>query len=207
MAKQVATPEPKLIELPALDIQHVVYTIRGLSPGLLVHKFSDKTRKQIQDKQQGKAQSAKAPRNPEEEANEARYLLTRQRNGATDGFPASGIARAMVSAGGRFGDAKMTELRGAFYITTEGDNLLPIFDREWELQTHPCRLARNVASFTHRPFYAEGWRMEVPFEYSATAITADQIGALLALAGFHIGIGDWRPEHNGTYGRFEIVGG
>lgn len=92
-----------VVEIPRLKIERVTFQIRGLSPGLIVHKYSEKIQKEIQDKQQGKAKQAKAPRIPEQEATDARYLLDNPRvspGSASAQFHASPVLLRGLAHGG-----------------------------------------------------------------------------------------------------------
>ena len=44
----------------------------------------------------------------------------------------------------------------------------------------------------------------VTIKYNAAQVTPDQVVELLKLAGFHIGIGGWRPQCDGQYGMFHV---
>ena len=55
MATKVKTETP--IELPAMNIQHAEIILIGDSP-LISHKWSEKSKKEIRDKQQKKAKAA-----------------------------------------------------------------------------------------------------------------------------------------------------
>jgi hypothetical protein len=46
----------------------------------------------------------------------------------------------------------------------------------------------------------------VTIKFNTSAISAEQVANLLNVAGFGVGIGEWRPERNGSYGRFHVGG-
>lgn len=55
-----------------------------------------------------------------------------------------------------------------------------------------------------RPKFEE-WAATVNFEYDADFLHPDQIGELLEIGGRTIGVGDFRPENSGPFGRFQLV--
>lgn len=55
-----------------------------------------------------------------------------------------------------------------------------------------------------RPRFEE-WAATVNFEYDADFLHPDQIGELLAIGGRTVGVGDFRPENSGPFGRFQLV--
>ncbi|HEX9810643.1 MAG TPA: hypothetical protein VGA88_00955 [Burkholderiales bacterium] len=55
-----------------------------------------------------------------------------------------------------------------------------------------------------RPKYAS-WAARVTFKYDSDLCTEEQIGPVLADAGSRIGVGDYRPERGGWFGRFSVV--
>jgi hypothetical protein len=54
-----------------------------------------------------------------------------------------------------------------------------------------------------RPVFA-GWSVEISFFFDNTAIDDDHIRTSMANAGRFYGIGDFRPECSGPFGRFEV---
>lgn len=183
-------------EVPQLNIKTLKVRITGLSP-LITHAWSEKAKKMIRDKQQKTTTSKKREAKvPEEEFQAAKYL---DQNGK-DAVKAEAFKHAMVKAGGRFDDNfKMTELRGALFV--EGE-LVPIDYDECVMREDMVRISGKTTDLRYRPEY-RGWRCEIDITYNPTAISEAQILSLLNLAGFSIGIFEWRPECNGSFGRFK----
>lgn len=182
------------IELPALNIQTVTFNLIGDSP-LIVHAWSEKAKRQMLDKQMKKATKAKEAKDPEADY-EACFYKTE--TGAY-GFPAIGVKAAMVSAC-RFVDAKMTVMRGAFHIDCE---MLTVVG-EPRPREDMVRVGMGTADIRYRPEFVD-WRIPVTIKFNASVISAEQIANLLNAAGFGVGIGEWRPEKNGSYGRFHVA--
>lgn len=185
----------KTIEIPAIKLSRMVVSIEGQTP-LLTNRFGEKAMTQIEAKQQKKAKSAKAARNPEQECADACHQIAK----GVYGFPAGGIKKALVVAGGRFADEKMTHLRGL--LNPIGD-LIPIIGPAPTMRKDSVRLAGGITSIAYRPMFMP-WAMDVPIVYNASLIGEAQILNLFQIAGFAVGIGAWRPESNGVFGQFTL---
>lgn len=183
------------IELPALQIERLGLTLVGDSP-LIVHAWSEKAKKQMLDKQMKKASKGKEAKDPEADY-EACFYRTES---GSYGFPAIGVKAAMVSAC-RFVSMKMTEARGAFHIDCE---MLEVIG-DPRPREDMVRVGMGTADIRYRPEFVD-WHIPVVIKFNANAISAEQIANLLNTAGFAIGIGEWRPERNGQYGRFHVEG-
>lgn len=183
------------ITLPALRIETLTLMLIGNSP-LIVHAWSEKAKRQMLEKQMKKAKQAKEAKDPEADYEACFY---RTETGGY-GFPAIGVKAAMVSAA-RYVDLKMTVMRGAFHIDAE---MLPVIG-EPRPREDMVRVGMGVADIRYRPEFVD-WRIPVAIKFNASAISAEQIANLLNTAGFGVGIGEWRPERNGSYGRFHVGG-
>lgn len=188
--------ENQAVELPELVIGETTIQIIGTTP-LIVHRFSDDSIEKIQEKQSGAAKLTKAPRDPQREFEQAMYML----ESGGYGFPASGIKNAMVSAGMRYGDEVGTRLWGAFNIPAELVEI--ITPNQPKMRVDHVVIGMATGEVRYRPQFMP-WSMRIPFNFSARHITPDRLINLLRLAGFCIGIGDWRVEKKGTYGQFTV---
>lgn len=188
----------KTIVIPPMRDERAEITILGTAP-LIVHRYSERVQQEMAGSQGGAAKTKKPPRNPQQEFQEAQYRF----DGGKHGFPAIGLKRAMVSAGQRFAEEKSTELFGAFRIEAE---YLEIRADEPTMRTDRVVIGgmSRTTSLAYRPQYTP-WAMDVPLAYNANFISIEQIVNLLTLAGFAVGIGDWRPERKGQFGTWVIA--
>lgn len=187
----------RTIEIPEIRLRTMMVGIIGQTP-LLTNRFGERARQQIEDKQQKKAKGAKEARKPEEEFQDACHKMP----GGGYGFPAVGIKKALVVAGGRFADEKMTHLRGVINIV--GD-LIEIKADAPKMRSDTVRLQGGVTSIAYRPMFMP-WAMDIPIKFNASIIGEAQILNLFQIAGFSVGLGAWRPECNGTFGTFVLDG-
>lgn len=186
----------RVIEIPEIRLSRMIVSIQGETP-LITNRFGETKRKAIEEKQQKKARGPREARVPEEEFQDAMHVI---REGVY-GFPAAGIKKALVVAGGRFADEKMTHLRGILNII--GD-FIEIKSSAPSMRSDTVRLRDGTASIAYRPQFMP-WSMEIPIVYNASLIGEAQILNLFQIAGFAVGIGAWRPECNGTCGQFTLV--
>lgn len=186
----------ELVELKKINIKFVEITLVGDSP-LIVHAWSEKAKKGMLDKQMKKAKGAQKAKNPEQDYEDCFYRLE---NGKP-GFPAIGFKAAAVSAAGRFCEGmKMTEVRGAFHIPCE---LVEIIG-EPNMREDMVRIAMGTADIRYRPEFKK-WRAVLPIRYNADAISVEQLINIFNQAGFGVGVGEWRPEKDGSYGMFHVA--
>lgn len=182
------------VSVPRINVQHMQLTLIGDSP-LISHKWSEKAKKEMLDKQMKRAKTAKAAKDPEQDYRDSMYEIP---DGGY-GFPCVAFKAAAVSAC-RFADGmKMTEARGAFHVVGE---LAPLVG-EPAMREDMVRVGMGTADIRYRGEFRL-WRTTLAIDYNADAISAEQIVNLFNLAGFGVGVGEWRPERDGSYGRFHV---
>jgi len=201
----------KAIEIPLLDIRKATFLIDGDTP-LIVHKWAEKVIKELLDKHMGKGgEDARPPKNPDDEYYESIYHLDGQGNltasdTKTTGFPTQAFKLASVGACRFIKGLTMVAAAGVFHAATE----FTIIKGEHRIRRDMVRVGGKGPG-TGAPvvrFRAEYpvWSAAVTFEYNAGYISDNQIARLLNTAGFHVGIGEWRPEKHGRFGRFHVKG-
>ena len=191
---RATTTESVSFYVPQIDIQRMNVTIIGDS-ALMTHAWSDKAMKMIEAKQAKKATKGKEARDPHQDYLDAHYWTPEGK----PAMPSIAFKSAAVSAC-RDLDMKMTEARGRFHIQGE---LIEIVG-EPHMRTDMVRVGMGVADVRYRPEFIE-WSATLPITYNATTISPEQIINLLNVAGFGVGVGEWRPEKSGQHGRFHVA--
>lgn len=176
--------------------------VEGTAP-LMLHKFSEKMRKQIEEKQTAKDTVTKKrqPKDYAAEFNSARY---RAKVGGWDGLPAGAFRAAMIAACRRVDGLPMTQAKGAFFIIadgrdeTDGTPLIKI-DGKATHDTRPVRLESGVADMRNRPRY-DSWGCDLQIQFDADLLSEKDVANLLARAGATVGVGELRPQGPNSYG-------
>lgn len=196
------TTQPKSKEITQqiiiepIEVATIKVAIKGETP-LLMHKFSDNQKNTMLDKQTGKNPKDKAKRDMKKEMEECVYYTPTGKVG----FPASGFKKAMVEAAPYMKGLDKKLIKGSLFII---ENLVEIKYKKRTVNEAICRLANKVPMVRHRPEFTD-WTTELTIRFNSKQLTAEQIFNLIKLAGFHIGVGDWRPQCNGSYGQFTIA--
>ena len=208
-AKQEESAPGKVLMIPGQKLEGLLIGIEGTSP-LIVHRFGDKARTQIREKQAKTAtKAAKSVRGPEQIADEimaCHYPVAgNEALGATEGrygFPASGFKGAAVSAA-PFGSGMFkSRAKSLFFVPGE---IVPITCDTIEPREDAVRLENGVVQLRYRPYYL-GWKASFGVQYSPDTVSAEQIVNLFDLAGSLVGIGENRPGKTGnTFGRWTVV--
>ena len=186
--------EMQPISIPKPDIRVMEVPIIG-DARLVVHRWSEKARKEIMDKQAGKARKKKEPRDPKEEFNQARYVDVDE---GWDGFPVTGIKSALVGACRYCEGITMVMARGVLHVEGEGvdkdgTELIRIHGDGPHMRTDMVRISMGTADIRYRPEF-RSWRALVRVRYNANIITEEQLFNLFQLAGLHCGLGEGRPS-------------
>lgn len=189
MAVEAVAPE-------RIDLRRIKLRIVGDSP-LITHAWSHKAKQMMLDKQMKRGTQAKEVKDPQRDYEESLYRL----DDGSCGFPAVGIKASAIRGAKALGMV-MADTRAAFHI--EGD-LLPI-DGEPKPREDMVRIGMGTADIRYRGEFWP-WAIELPITYNGRAVSAEQIVAMLDAGGFGTGIGEWRPEKDGQFGRFHVEGG
>jgi hypothetical protein len=192
-----------------LDIRTVEIRLVGDSP-LICHAWSDKAKKLMLDKQMKKAKSGKEAKDPWRDFCDSMYWLTERPESpdaddittARFGFPVVAFKAAAVGACRFVDGVKMTEARGAFHIIGEMTEI----EGTPEIREDMVRVGMGTADIRYRGEFKE-WATTLTVRYNGTALSTEQIVNLFNTAGFGVGVGEWRPEKNGSYGMFHVSRG
>jgi len=193
------------ILIPKVESAFLQLSIEGTTR-LVVHKFSEKTLRQMADKQQGKGQTKKPPKDPQQEYEQALYHLPKStKKKPVYGFPAVGMKKAMVSACRFAQGITMTYARMAFHVVGTDDDDLMTIQGNPERRMDAVRVGpQKVADLRYRPQFQK-WCLAFIVRYNTRAITPEQLANLVNLAGFHVGLGENRPEKSGgSWGTFQV---
>ena len=189
------------IEIQPPNFKIVKLRLEGVSP-LMLHKFSAKARKQMEEAQQAesKTKRKREPKNYEAEYRGAKYISTAK----WEGVPALSIRAAMIRACANVDGLPMTVAKGAFFIKPDGFDVAdgtPLIKIQGKAKhdTRPVRLESGVTDLRNRPRY-DKWACEVGIEFDADLVSAADIANLLARAGTQIGIGELRPFGRKSFG-------
>jgi hypothetical protein len=183
----------EVIVLSPPKVETVNVEVIGTSP-LICRNWSQTQKDLMLAKQTKRACKAREAKKPERDYEESLY---RHPQGGY-GFPAVAFKAAAVRAG-TYAEMKMTFLRGAFHVSGEMVKL----NGEPSMREDMVRLQGKVADIRYRGQFAE-WSAVVPIQVNVSVLSIEQLANLLVIAGFAVGVGEWRPEKNGQYGRFEI---
>lgn len=188
--------------LLSLNIQESVIKIRGLSP-LIMHRFSEHSKEAILKTITKQAKKTREAKNIEREIEDAKYLTD---NGAP-AFPVIGFKKAMVRAGKQLG-IKMTEARSSFFVIGEFSKYCNMevteLSGQWDYRYDNIVVGMGKADIRCRP-QLNNWSATITVGYNSSILSFEQIINMLQIAGYGIGIGDWRPEKDGSFGRFEVI--
>lgn len=206
-AAAVAEPGNVAIEIPPIKIGELEITLIGDSP-LITHRWSEKAKKEMLEKQMKVARQAKQAKDPERDYFESLYWLDGMPDNPTHalvrtsrfGFPCVAFKAAAVGACRFVEGMKMTEARGAFHIIGE----LAHIEGTPTMREDMVRVGMGTADIRYRGEF-QAWRTTLRLAYNALAISPAQIANLFNNAGFGVGVGEWRPEKDGPYGRFHVA--
>jgi hypothetical protein len=193
----------KLLEGEFLAEANFTATLEGMTP-ILMHSPQGM---RVHDPNPSRA--GKSIPSPEEEAEAGAY---RDESGVLS-MPAVAIQRTMIEAAKQYRDPNNTRAtlmkkmaatlalpeQEFFPLTREGELLT-----KYEIDTRRAVVQRN-AVMRSRPKIATPWELEVTMGYDPTLMSPEQIARIMMVAGQQIGIGDYRPERSGPFGRFRVI--
>jgi len=190
--------KPVSVEVPKLKIEELEVIVIG-TERVVCNRWSEKAKKQMLDKQMGKAKTKKDPRDPVADYEGSLYPFP----GGGYGIPCIAFKKSMVSGCRSVDGLTMTAARQAFFVV--GD-LVKIENAEPAMRSDMVRNDDGGADIRFRGEFLAGWRCRLRIRYNANVISAQWILLLLSAAGFGVGVLENRPEKSGDiWGTFRVA--
>lgn len=215
----VAKKTEEIITIKPLDIQNIPFRIVGDTP-LIVHAWSYKAKRELYEKTNA---SKKEPRNPFRDFVNSMYWLNDvdpkdmtenefdelvAAGNVHTGFTTSSVKMAGNAAAYRMGWVKnQMALRGAYFVNPLNDptgdyaeikGCIPVMREDM------VKIGMGTADIRWRPMY-ENWYMDLVLSFNASGnISKEDIFNIINAGGYCVGIGEWRAEHDGKFGRYHV---
>lgn len=195
-------PADAQVSISRIGTETLRVPLIGTAP-LIVHRFSEKAKRQMLDNMQGR-KSPKEAKNPEAEYEAAFY---RTDEGGY-GFPVIAFKAATVGAARFYGKSvSMTALRqfvffDAPFSKDAGQKLAPIIG-EPHMREDVTRVGMGGTDLRYRPEFTE-WSTQVEVTYVKSMLTRESVLSLIDAGGMGVGVGEWRPERKGDFGTYSL---
>lgn len=220
----MATKANEVVEIRPIEIRQIPIRIVGDSP-LITHAWSEKAKRMMLEAQQKATKTkAKEIRRPFMDFIESMYWLTEKPTADTDeelqkkfekimasktaklGFSVTAIKQAANSAAYRLGWVKnQMELRGSYFLDGGFGDYFEIKYEELRMREDMVRIGMGSADLRYRAEFS-GWHADLILKYNANSnMTIEQILNCINAGGFACGIGEWRPEKDGSFGMYHVA--
>lgn len=200
-AAAAETQKQTKIELPKLNIQYIEIMLVGDS-SLICHAWSHKAKEEMLQKQMKKAKQAKEAKDPRRDYEDSLYVLEPAKvfEKSKFGFPAVAFKAAAVDACSHIDGVTKVEARGSFHIVGEMVEIIGTPQPREDM----VRIGMGTADIRFRGEFPS-WKARLRIRYNANVLSPGQVTNLFETAGFAIGIGEWRPQKDGSYGMFHVA--
>lgn len=176
----------------------------GIGNGLLMNRMPPETLEQIRTKT---SPPKRRDISHEEEATPKLYVD----DDGNLGIPSLNLYASLVEAGrevaykGRSKVSTATSTKLYAFFEIEEEFLLMLDDPEWKVdRRRGVNPNGGEATCLIRPFFPE-WRIEVTVRINQILINEKSVQDLFRIAGTQVGLGDFRPQKRGPFGRFEVA--
>lgn len=214
----MAIKKTETVEIRPYKTERANLRIVGDTP-LIMHAWSEKAKKEMLDKQMKvKAAKARDAKNPVEDFIRSMYWLTPMPEemtmdgfqaaidaGARFGFPVTAFKQAAISAAYR---SKWTKdkmsLRHVFFILGDENQMLEIKSDTPEMREDMVKVGMGTADIRYRGEF-KNWHADVTIEYDANGeYSLEAIVNIINQGGRICGVGEWRIERDGDFGRYHV---
>ena len=178
--------------------------LEGISP-LLMHRFTDED--QMSATNGSRVSSAAKDRGtPKEQAEKSLYLTPEGELCLNQP-----MIMASIINGGKFfknGKSKITTLKNSIIpaVFFLGEPYYPLItENGWEVDARPVRIPSTGGRIIrYRPIFQD-WAVDLDAELDEEEINPKLMREIVDAAGKKIGIGDFRPECKGPFGRYVVT--
>ena len=219
------------IAIRHIEYKKAKIRIIGDTP-LIVHAWSEKAKKEMLNAQTDAPKTKKKPcRMPFDDFARSLYWLTEMptetitdpcngekrevvteelfdkaiKEGAKFGFPVNAFKMSGNSAAYRKGWVKnQMQLRGCYFLTSEYGELVEIKGDKPVCREDMVKLQGSSSDLRYRPIF-ENWYCDMTLTLdTGFGLKMDDIINVLSAGGSSCGVGEWRVEKDGYFGKFHV---
>ena len=177
-------------------MRNIEVEVTGISP-LLQHRYP------LED-----SGSQSTVRNKKQKTDDVEKSLYRLPDG-TIYQPSIHFISSMKKAGSRFqipgqGKATYRNLIGSGAVLISPD-AIPHDKQSFEIDIRPVVIKSTKGRIPRRRPIFKNWSLKFIIEYDEEDISSETIKEILDYAGRRVGVGDFRPENGGPFGRFMVT--
>lgn len=211
--------EEKEIVIPEIHREEVIIRLVGDSP-LLVHKWSEKAKKMILDKQTQRAKTkAHDIREPfrdfidslywisgepaEDEKNEEGWLRAIESGECRFGFPAVAFKSAAIDGAYRHGAIPNKVGSRAAFVVLPADLAEIRCGHPPVMREDTVTVGNGMPDLRYRACFMD-WYVDLTVNYDPGMISLEQLLNIFNIGGSSCGIGEWRIEKGGNFGMFHV---
>jgi hypothetical protein len=188
-----------------IHTRQVTFNIVGISP-MIMHRFDQKAWRELllPAPQKNRAEKAMTLKHdPVAEFRGALYLSRNPDGPTAIHVPSGSFHNALGQAAIDIPGAAKSEIKR---LTTVVDETVHLYG----IPLLGCHMVRNsgingAPDVRTRPIFRE-WACSITFRFIADLVKEKQLASLMGAAGHIVGIGDWRGQKGGPFGRFRLAG-
>ncbi len=187
------------LKVQPIKTKRIRFGVVGTSP-LIQHAWSDKGLDMMRKTPGERRKTPKVRRDPEGEAEAAMYRT----DSGKYGIPIMAFKSALITAAHKdIGLEKTLVRKSLFFQCNDSNGCIALDTDEPVCREDIVRIGVGQTDLRYRPEF-RNWRFVVECEIDSDALTEEHVLNLVNRAGFGVGIGEWRPEKGGEFGRFQI---
>jgi hypothetical protein len=204
MAVKKKSDEEQAIIIKKIEPDTIRCNILGASP-MIMHRFAFKAWQELLLPAAKKNAAAKAESLKHDPLNEFRECVYRNRSGSEPTavhYPSGAFSKAIAAAALDLPGATKAQILRLVGVVSTQINVYGVPTLGMDM-VRSSDMARTPDVRT-RAYFSE-WACTIDISYIKSLIGREQIVNLLDAAGLIVGIGDYRPQKGGQFGRFAVV--
>lgn len=180
-------------------IQPITYSfwIKGVTP-LIQHAWSEKGLEMMRMTAAERRKREKTKRDPVAEAKASSYYT----EDGDYGVPLLAFKAACIGACHKDQGLEKTTFRKSFFVASNGGDLITkLHGSDPIIREDIVRVGAGSTDIRYRHQFDQ-WGANIIAEVDPSMLEPEDIVKVVNRAGFSVGIGEWRPEKGGEFGRF-----
>lgn len=204
--KKTAAPEVEetVMNIQPLKMRNIILFFVGTSP-LIMHRFAQKAWQELlyPSAPKNRAERASTLKHQPLEEYQGCFYRNRDRDDpALFHLPGGMIHKAIAAAALDIPGAARTEIGRWVQVETANINFFGTPSLFMSMVRNSDM--KKTPDVRTRPIF-EKWAFSCEFRFKADPLTDQGMVALAAAAGDIVGLGDWRPQRGGSFGRFRLT--